>query len=871
MSARTRAVVGAAGGTNTRGLEWSWSGAEGAATPRARSGVLARSTRRTSLRVAPEPLWDHLDLQPAGGEPGRPKKKGGRGGRPPSDDPIFLDPSGRRWRRLRGTGVAALLLVVVALVLAVPRLYDTPALATFGEPLGPNLTSAETGLKAPLVGTGPLVRVLKVERSAGAVTGVDPFTGKTEATFTLAEVAKLGSAPYVMQRFGYSAAAKKTISITFDDGPDPRWTPELLDLLAAEKVPATFFATGTMIAEHPEIFQREVREGHAVANHSLTHTDMSTATSWRARLELTATDHVIRAVTGQEVGYFRLPYEGSDDASTQATINGIMRSQRHGYVVTSHDFDTDDWAYSSGQAPGEIPLPTLDGSNVTMLMHDGGGEGRQLTLDYVRKLIPYARAQGYTFQTMPQVQPWLAERVVAVDPTVWDKAVLGLVRAFVVWPSALVKAMFAVAVASVVLLGGTYLLLAWARRRRRQREFASVSSAARAAAYTRLHAVEEHPIKRVSVLIAAYNEEEVIARTLDSVLGSTYPFLELIVVNDGSSDDTAAEVGQVWLRDPRIVPVDQANTGKSEALNHGLRRARGDIIVTLDADTILQPDAIENLVRHFDCEGSERLGAVAGVLRVANRERNLLTRWQALEYLTQIGVERAAQDAMGAISIVPGALAAWRKEAILEVGGYSHVTLAEDCDLALSLHKAGWKIRQDDDAVAYTEAPETVDALLSQRTRWVFGTFQALWKHRDMMFRRRYGLLGWFVLPNYVLSILVPLLFLPLVVFLGIQTAQHGGLLVLLTYFSIFLTAHFLTAAAGVALMGERWRHLLMVPIYRIVYEPLRAYLLYTSVYKAVKGVRAGWNKLARTGEMDAELSVPKPAQQPALTTASAA
>jgi cellulose synthase/poly-beta-1,6-N-acetylglucosamine synthase-like glycosyltransferase len=243
-----------------------------------------------------------------------------------------------------------------------------------------------------------------------------------------------------------------------------------------------------------------------------------------------------------------------------------------------------------------------------------------------------------------------------------------------------------------------------------------------------------------------------------------------------------------------------------------------------------------------------------------------------LEYLTQIGVERAAQDAMGAISIVPGACAAWRKTAILEVGGYTHATLAEDCDLALCLHRAGWQITQDDDASAFTEAPETVDALLTQRTRWVYGTLQAIYKHRDMLFKKRFGWLGWYVLPNYVLSILIPLLLLPFMVFMGIDTIQKGGLWVLLAFFGGFLIAHLALAAAGIRLMKEKWHHLAMVPVYRVLFEPLRAYLLYTSVYMAIRGVRAGWNKIARTGSMDVSLAAtyeakPRPADDLSAST----
>ena len=334
---------------------------------------------------------------------------------------IFVDPSGRRWQRVQViiTGLAALLLVVI--LVALPHLNDTPALTATHERLGPSLTSDTTGKQVPVVGQGPLVRVLEVHRSDGQVSGVSPSTQAAVTTFTAADRQRIGSSAYVIQRFGYSDTAQRTISLTFDDGPDLRWTPELLNLLSAEKVPATFFATGTMIARNPEIFRREVREGHAVANHSLTHIDVNTTSNWRARLELTATDHVIRAVTGKQVGYARLPYSGDDEKSTQAAVDGMLRSQRYGYLVASHDFDSDDWRYASHELAGQMPLPELNGQNVTVLLHDSGGTGRELTIDYVRRLIAYGKSQGYTFQTMPAVQPWLAERVFNVEPTIWDK------------------------------------------------------------------------------------------------------------------------------------------------------------------------------------------------------------------------------------------------------------------------------------------------------------------------------------------------------------------------------------------------------------------------------------------------------------------
>jgi len=749
---------------------------------------------------------------------------------------VFLDPSGRRWRRFRITLLVILLTLGVAAGIALPQLYASPALQDLDEPLGPTVTSADTGLRTPLVGEGPLVRVLSVRREGGLVLGKDPFTGERKATFSAAEVNEIGSSRFAIQRYGYSPTVSRTISLTFDDGPDPVWTPELLNLLSANKVPATFFSTATMIAKYPELFEREVREGHAVANHSLTHVDVSTTNETRARIEIVASDRVIRAATGRAVGYFRLPYEGNDVATTQQSIDGILRAQRLGYIVASHDFDTDDWAYASGELKGAIPMPQLDGRNITMLLHDGGGDGRKMTVDYVRRLIPYAKAQGYTFQTMPQVQPDLAARVSTVEPAFWDRVALWAAQMAYVWPNSLLRALFFFAITGVILLNVVYTWLAVKRHRRRMRK--------------RWPDAAEMGLE-VSVLLAAYNEEKVITRTLRSVLASDFPLLEVVVVDDGSVDRTAALVREIARDDERVVLVRQANTGKAQALNNGLRRTRGRYVVTLDADTILLPDTISSLVRHFAVAGSARLGAVAAVVRIGNRERNLLTRWQALEYLTQIGIERAAQDELGAIAIVPGACAAWRKEAILSVGGYTDVTLAEDCDLSLSLHAAGWRLTQDDEALAYTEAPDNVDALLTQRTRWVFGTLQAIYKHRGMLLNRRYGPLGWFVLPTYVLSIVVPLVFLPFATVMAVYTVQQQGVGVLVVYFLVFVFAHLVIAAIATVLMRESVHHLPLVPVYRLVFEPLRAYLLYTSVLMALRGVRASWQKLARTGAID--------------------
>lgn len=753
---------------------------------------------------------------------------------------VFLDPSGRRWRAARWLTWAAAALVLVLLVLTVPRVYAAPLLQ--GRDPGPVLSKEQAGEHAPVIGSGPLERVLRVERRSGKVSGIEPFTGEHIVDLDARTARSIGRAPYVIQRHGYSESAKKTISLSFDDGPDGQVTPGLLDVLSKEKVPATFYVVGRFVVQHPEIVQRMNREGHAIGIHTLTHPDISTEPDWREQIELVATDRLLRDVTGIQTTFWRMPFTSNMVRDEQHTIDGLLRGQRLGYTHASYDFDTNDWQYDAREdaTSRDIPLPDLSGDkNITVLLHDGGGPNRMRSVEYVQRLITEAKAKGYTFHSMPQVSAEIAAGNTPTEANVWDKVASMTALAMFSWPTILLRGLFYLALFMVAFVGFGSVALAFRRRRRRDA--------------TRWPSPHEAGL-RVSVALAAYNEEPVIERTLQSILASNYPVDEVIVVDDGSRDGTAAAVLGVAAHDARVRLISKANGGKAAALNDALQACTADVVVTLDADTLMGKDTIGNLVRHFardELSGDGRLGGVAGLVKVGNRKTNLLTRWQALEYLTQIGVDRSAQDSLGAIMIIPGACAAWRREAILDAGGYSEDTLAEDCDLALTLHRCGWRVTQDDEATAYTEAPETVDDLLAQRTRWTFGTMQATWKHRRMFFRRRYGALGMFFLPAYAMTIVLPLVFLPFLAVVTVMAAQQEGVWMVAKYVLLFLGLHLAIAAAGIVLVREQWKHLIMVPIYRLVYEPLRAYLLYTSVLAALKGVKMGWNKLVRKGSVD--------------------
>lgn len=773
-----------------------------------------------------------------------PAAPGGSGGH----REVFTDPSGRRWRRVRRISLISFIILLALGTAGFAAVMRTPT----PRELGPALSIRDTGAHAPVVGQGPLERVVRVDRDHGRA--VDPFTNEPLGWLTPEQLGTIGGAEYAIYKYGYASGVHKTISLTFDDGPDGKITPQLLDLLSKEKVPATFFVVGRFVVKNDDIVRRMVREGHAVGVHTLSHPDMAHEPDWREQLELVGSERVLRHVTGQEAGYWRAPFNSAEDIDKQSAIDGVLRSQRLGYAHASYDFDTLDWMHDARpeETVADIPMPDLTKSdNVTVLLHDGGGVNRERTVEYTAALITKAKAAGYTFHTMPQVIPELTQHDDAVSSDAVDALTFAAASAYFNWPVFLMRALFIFAIALVAVMGLINTTLAVRRARRR-----------RAISWP----TPQQSGLRVSVALAAYNEEPVIERTLRSLMTSEWPIAEIVVVDDGSTDRTAAVVRRVAHDDPRVILVRKLNGGKAAALNDAVARATGDVVVTLDADTITDADTVGNLVRHFSLPGNERVGGVAGVVKVGNRKTNLLTRWQALEYLTQIGIERSAQDALGAIMIIPGACAAWRREAIIEAGGYSKDTLAEDCDLALTMHQLGWQVTQDDQAFSYTEAPETTDDLLAQRTRWSYGTIQALAKHRNLMFSRKHKALGWFVLPNYLLTLVVPFIFIPFTVITTLLAVQTEGVWMAVQYFLFFVLLQVGIAAIGIRLMREDGKHLWLVPIYRIVYEPLRAYLLYTSFAAAVKGRRMGWNKLVRTGSMDSKLAVLHTINQPRAT-----
>jgi len=490
-----------------------------------------------------------------------------------------------------------------------------------------------------------------------------------------------------------------------------------------------------------------------------------------------------------------------------------------------------------------------------ILLHDGGGD-RSQTLAALPKIIEGARAKGLDIvplyellgktkaDVMPPIPPnqrWAA-RIDWLGFWLWDVCSKGIVLVFFVGDLLMTGRLLFIGVLAIY-------------DRLRERRLGIPAGA-------------EFYRPTVAVLIPAYNEEKVIERTVRAVLASTYLDLRVIVIDDGSSDRTL-EVARAAFVDEsasgRVLILTKPNSGKAEALNFGLQHLRDEeIFVGIDADTVIAPSAISRLVPHFL---DPKVGAVAGNAKVGNRV-NLWTRWQALEYITSQNFERRALNTLGAVSVVPGAIGAWRTSAVREAGAYHTDTVAEDADLTMALLRRGYRVEYEDLALAYTEAPVNANGLMRQRFRWSFGILQSVWKHRAVFARK--GALGWVALPNIMIfQILLPLVspFIDLmftVVAINYFVQRHfhpesndpTDFQRVVIFFAAFLIIDFLTSAIAFALerrqpeaREDTWL-LSQVWLQRFAYRQLFSLVLIKTLKRAFEGQRFAWDKLERTAKM---------------------
>lgn len=616
------------------------------------------------------------------------------------------------------------------------------------------------------------------------------------------------------------------VALTFDDGPDPKWTPQVLDILKAANVKAAFFLVGANAEKYPALVKRIVVEGHEIGNHTYYHPNLALCWPEHVRLELNGTELLLQAITGRSTTLFRPPYAADSSPSKISELIPLQIAQDLGYLVVLENIDPQDWA----QPGADIILQRIkqqrrDGSII--LLHDAGGDRRQ-TVEALPRILNYLHTRGDSIVSLSTLLGTTRDAVMPPVQTAGHSLshfVSGAGFTIFHATEEFLWAFMIVATALVVLRTLTVIWLAARFRRNWSGRFT----------------------EPISVIIAAYNEGKVIAETLRAVLATDYPGrLEVIVVDDGSLDETATEVELVAKADPRVRLLRQENRGKARALQRGLSAVGTGIVVFLDADTHCQRDTLRHLVEPFV---DDRVGAVSGHAKVGNL-RTFIARCQALEYTCGFNLDRRAYSRWDCMTVVPGAVSAIRKSAIDDAGGFSFETLAEDTDLTLTLHKRSQRIVYSPEAIAWTEAPETVATLARQRFRWAYGTLQCLWKHRDMVFNWKYRALGWFSLPSVWFFQIILVAITPMVDLFLLASLPFGAWRAVLPFVIAFLSMDLLLATLACILERESvlraWRILPM----RLIYRPMLSYVIWKAILRAVKGALVSWGKLERTASV---------------------
>jgi cellulose synthase/poly-beta-1,6-N-acetylglucosamine synthase-like glycosyltransferase/peptidoglycan/xylan/chitin deacetylase (PgdA/CDA1 family) len=625
----------------------------------------------------------------------------------------------------------------------------------------------------------------------------------------------------------------RTIALTFDDGPDPNWTPQVLQVLGKHRVPATFFVIGSQVSRHPGLVRDLVRRGNEVGIHTFTHPRMDELATWRRRLEYAQTQAAIAYAARVRTSLVRLPYSSGVDAIDGPTWSATRQAGRWGLVSVFNDTDSRDWARPG--VPAIVRNATPEGSRgAIVLMHDAGGDRAQ-TVAALDRFIPEMVRRGYRFTTIsgglggsapgPAAEQASSRQVATGAVLVWTVRLADwTVRAL--W--------ILLIVVGVLTLARTLLLFGFAIGHTRRR---------RAPTWSWGPPVTDP----VTVIVPAYNECKTIAATVRSLASGTHPGIEVLVVDDESTDGTAEEVARLGLENVRVVRVPSG--GKAAALNAGLGLANHDLVVMVDADTVVAPDAIHRLVQPF---ADPRVGAVSGNVKVGNRD-SVIGRWQHIEYVIGFNLDRRLYDTFGCMPTIPGALGAFRRDAVLQVGGLSRSTLAEDTDLTMALHRAGWRVVYQESAVARTEAPSTLRQLWRQRYRWSYGTMQAMWRHRHSIVERgpsgRFGRRG---LPFIAMfSVILPLCapILDIFALYGLFFLDRREALI--AWLAV-LAVQVVTAVLAFRLDREPLRPLWALPLQQLVYRQIMYLVLVHAAVTAFAGGALKWQKLRRTGEVAA-------------------
>jgi cellulose synthase/poly-beta-1,6-N-acetylglucosamine synthase-like glycosyltransferase/peptidoglycan/xylan/chitin deacetylase (PgdA/CDA1 family) len=642
-----------------------------------------------------------------------------------------------------------------------------------------------------------------------------------------------GSEPLLAAREGrlYSPESPpgRRIALTFDDGPDPRWTPQVVSVLRQFRVPGTFFMIGSQAARHPGVVRLVEASGGEIGDHTFTHTALSNGPVWERRAQIEFTEAVLLGITGHYPRFIRPPYSATPDAITPADEHDLAQLAGRRYLIALADYDSEDWTRPGVSKILANATPTKGHGGVIMF-HDGGGN-RSETVAALRILIPRLRSAGYRFvavrsllgmsdaEAEPHATAWQHTRarafLWAVRMAFWLTGVLGLM---------IVTVGVLVAARLIILLP-----TAWLHARRTR------------------PSPTPHYWPSVAVIVPAFNEHVGIGRTVSSLAASAYPHLEIVVVDDGSTDGSAGIVESLELAQVELLR--RANGGKAAALTTGIQHTNAEVVVMVDGDTIFEEDTITRLVQPLS---DPRVAAVSGNTKVGNRS-GLLGRWQHIEYVMGFNLDRRLYEILQSTPTVPGAIGAFRRSVLIELGGVPGETLAEDTDLTLSIGRLGHRVVYAEDALAWTEAPSTLSGLWRQRYRWSFGTMQAVWKHKDAMISRdpRQRRIGRLALPYMIFfQILLPIL-APLIDLYAIYGLIFTNPAPVIGFWLAFNAAQLVIAIVAFRLDREPLRLLWALPLQQFLYRQLMYLVIIEATISALIGARASWQHIPRTGNVE--------------------
>jgi cellulose synthase/poly-beta-1,6-N-acetylglucosamine synthase-like glycosyltransferase len=590
----------------------------------------------------------------------------------------------------------------------------------------------------------------------------------------------------------------------------------LLGLLRRNDARATFFVHGAQAARHPELIRRIRAEGHEIGSNTYTGAVLGESSGPRFQAELELTQSVLAGTTGVRTNLLRMPRTTSPDTLCGREWQAARQATGYGYVLVAAD--------KGSRRPAQGIVRQLSQTEsayqeARRLLRNGTVD-RFTTVSEGIGLVPY---------TSPSlVERWAGQGLIRIT---------GLGQVFstaMIW---ILGVAGGLGVLRLLLLA----LFARAHVRRLER-FRTGAPWMRDTSGP------------VTVLVPAYNEEAGIGSTLRSLLESTHRELQIIVIDDGSSDRTA-DIAEN-MGDARVEVVRQANAGKAAALNTGLAHARHDIVVMVDADTVFEPDAVERIVQPL---AHPAVGAVSGNTKVGNR-RSLLARWQHLEYVFGFNLDRRMFEVLECMPTVPGAIGAFRRDAVIGVGGVSEDTLAEDTDLTMALWRSGWRVLYEESAVAWTEVPTTVRQLWRQRYRWCYGTLQAMWKHRGALLGTgpagRFGRRGltYLALFQVALPLLAPVIDVYALYGVLFRDPWESA-----AVWFAFLGGQIVCSAYALRLDGEPVRALWSMPFQIVVYRQLMYLVVIQSLVALLLGSRLRWQRMQRSGTAAEQIGGPVP------------